>query len=63
MLSQRVNTSYNMAINLQLVALECGGDSMAVGAIIAILFIFGLFLSMLSSSPKAEVESHPDTEV
>jgi len=36
---------------------------MVAGAIIAILFIFGLFLSMLSSSPKQEAEWHPDTEV
>jgi hypothetical protein len=36
---------------------------MLAGAIVAVLLIFGLFLSMLSSSPKAEAECHPDTEV
>jgi len=36
---------------------------MLAGAIIAVLFIFGLFLSMLSSSPKADGEWHPDTDV
>jgi hypothetical protein len=36
---------------------------MVAGAIIGILLIFGLFLSMLSSSPKREVEWHPDTDV
>jgi hypothetical protein len=30
--------------------------------IIAVLFIFGLFLSMLSSSPKPDAEWHIDTE-
>jgi hypothetical protein len=35
---------------------------MLAGAIIAVLLIFGLFLSMLSSSPKADPEYHPDTE-
>jgi hypothetical protein len=35
---------------------------MLVGAIVAILLIFGLFLSMLSSSPKGDSEYHPDTE-
>src|ERR1700733_15233645 len=37
------------------------GLVMLAGAIVAILLIFGLFLSMLSSSPKAESECHPDT--
>jgi hypothetical protein len=31
---------------------------MLMGAILAVLLIFGLFLSMLSSSPKGD----PDTE-
>jgi|HubBroStandDraft_6_1064221.scaffolds.fasta_scaffold1298017_2 hypothetical protein len=35
---------------------------MLAGAIVAILLIFGLFLSMLSSSPRADAEYHPDTE-
>jgi hypothetical protein len=35
---------------------------MLVGAILAVLLIFGLFLSMLSSSPKGDSEWHPDTE-
>jgi hypothetical protein len=35
--------------------------SMLVGALIVVLFIFGLFLSMISSSPKVEDESHSDT--
>jgi hypothetical protein len=35
---------------------------MLMGAIVAVLFIFGLFLSMLSSSPKSDTEWHPDTE-
>jgi hypothetical protein len=35
---------------------------MLAGAIVAVLLIFGLFLSMLSSSPKRESEYHPDTE-
>jgi hypothetical protein len=36
---------------------------MLIAAAIAILIILGLFLSMLSSSPKTEREFHPDTEV
>jgi len=36
---------------------------MLFGAIISGLFILGLFLSMLSSSPKAEHEKHFDTQV
>lgn len=35
---------------------------MLVSAILAVLLIFGLFLSMLSSSPKGDAEGHPDTE-
>jgi hypothetical protein len=35
---------------------------MLAGAIVAALLIFGLFLSMLSSSPRADAEYHPDTE-
>ncbi len=31
-------------------------------AAVALLFIIGLFLSMLSSSPKTEAEWNPDTE-
>ncbi len=54
---------HSMALNLQSIPAECGGISMVAGAIIAILLIFGLFLSMLSSSPKREAEWHPDTEV
>ena len=34
---------------------------MLAGAIVAVLLIFGLFLSMLSSSPKGD-PSHSDTE-
>jgi hypothetical protein len=30
-----------------------GAEQMLVGAIIALLFIFGLFFSMVSASPKA----------
>lgn len=36
---------------------------MLAGAIVAVLLIFGLFLSMLSSSPKADRDWHPDTDV
>jgi len=42
---------------------EGGVQVMLAGAIVAVLLIFGLFLSMLSSSPRAESECHPDTEV
>jgi len=35
---------------------------MLVGAIVAVLLIFGLFLSMLSSSPKGDSKWHPDTD-
>jgi hypothetical protein len=35
---------------------------MLFGAIVAVLLILGLFLSMLSSSPKGDSEWHPDTE-
>lgn len=35
---------------------------MLAGAIIAVLLVFGLFLSMLGSSPKEDVEWHPDTD-
>jgi len=35
---------------------------MLLCAILAVLLIFGLFLSMLSSSPKGDSEWHPDTE-
>ena len=36
---------------------------MWISAGIALLFIVGLFLSMLSSSPKVDAEWHPDTDV
>jgi len=36
---------------------------MLVGAIVSGLLIFGLFLSMLSSSPKSKSEEHFDTQV
>jgi len=36
---------------------------MMVGAILAVFLIFGLFLSMLSDSPKSDTEAHSDTEV
>jgi len=36
---------------------------MLVGAIVSGLLIFGLFLSMLGSSPKAESEKHFDSQV
>jgi len=36
---------------------------MLVGAIVSGLFIFGLFLSMLSSSPKPDAEEKLDTQV
>jgi hypothetical protein len=36
---------------------------MLASAIIGVLLIFGLFLSMLSSSPKSDAEWHSDTEV
>jgi hypothetical protein len=35
---------------------------MLAGAIVAVLLIFGLFLSMLSSSPRADAGYHTDTE-
>ena len=35
---------------------------MLVGAIVAVLLIFGLFLSMLGSSPKKDSEWNQDTE-
>jgi len=35
---------------------------MLAGAIIVVLLILGMFLSMLSSSPKSDSEWHPDTE-
>jgi hypothetical protein len=35
---------------------------MLLSAIVAVLLIFGLFLSMLSSSPKSDSEWHPDTD-
>jgi hypothetical protein len=35
---------------------------MLAGAIIVVLLILGMFLSMLSSSPKKDSEWHPDTE-
>jgi hypothetical protein len=38
---------------------------MLIGGVVAFLFIFGLFLSMLSTSPKpsADAEWHSDTEL
>jgi len=36
---------------------------MLVGAILAVFLIFGLFLSMLSESPKADSEAQSDTEL
>jgi len=36
---------------------------MLVGAIVSGLLIFGLFLSMLSSSPKGESDNHLDSQV
>ena len=35
---------------------------MVAGAIIAVFLIFGLFMSMLGSSPKSDEECHIDTE-
>jgi hypothetical protein len=35
---------------------------MLIAAAIALLFIVGMFLSMLSSSPKKEPEWNPDTQ-
>ena len=35
---------------------------MLAGAIIIALLILGMFLSMLSSSPKSDSEWHPDTD-
>ena len=35
---------------------------MLAGAIAAILLVFALFLSMLSSSPKEDVEWNADTD-
>jgi lipoprotein signal peptidase len=35
---------------------------MLAGAIAAVLIVFALFLSMLSSSPKDDAEWNPDTE-
>ena len=35
---------------------------MLASGIVAGLLILGLFLSMLSSSPKSDAEWHPDTE-
>jgi len=35
---------------------------MLAGAIIVVLLILGMFLSMLSSSPKSDSEWHPDTD-
>jgi hypothetical protein len=35
---------------------------MLISAAVAFLFIIGLFLSMLSSSPKRDTEWNPDTE-
>lgn len=34
---------------------------MVIGGIIAMLFIFGLFLSMLASPPRQDEEAKPDT--
>jgi hypothetical protein len=36
---------------------------MLFGAIVAVFLILGLFLSMLSQSPKNDVEAQSDTEV
>ena len=35
---------------------------MVAGAVIVALLIVGMFLSMLSSSPKSDSEWHPDPE-
>jgi hypothetical protein len=35
---------------------------MLAGAILAVLIVFALFLSMLSSSPKDDAEWHIDTD-
>jgi hypothetical protein len=36
---------------------------MLLGAIIGVLLIFGLFLSMLSSSPPSDAEWHGDADL
>jgi hypothetical protein len=51
-----------LAIQLHLDIAEGGSLDMLAGAIVAVLLIFGLFLSMLSSSPRADTECNPDTE-
>jgi hypothetical protein len=35
---------------------------MLAGAIVVVLLILGMFLSMLSSSPKPDSKWHPDTD-
>lgn len=36
---------------------------MVAGAIVGVFLILGLFLSMLSDSPKRDREAHSDTDV
>jgi hypothetical protein len=36
---------------------------MLVAAIVGVFLIFGLFLSMLSDSPKGDTKAHSDTEL
>lgn len=52
-----------MATQLLTFASEGWGRTMLITGAVAILIVLGLFLSMLSSSPKTEPEFHPDTEV
>ena len=40
---------------------EGGKGNMIVGGLIAMLFILGLFLSMISSSPRPDDEGQADT--
>jgi hypothetical protein len=51
-----------VALQLLLQVAEGGGLSMLATTIAAILLVFALFLSMLSSSPKDDAEWNADTE-
>ena len=52
----------NLALYLLHATVEGGSISMLAGAITAVLIVFALFLSMLSSSPKDDGEWNADTE-
>ena len=55
-------TRQHLETLVQMIRQKSGSEVMVAGAIVAVFVIFGLFLSMLGSSPKSDEECQIDTE-